>query len=185
MTHRYHEIAFTSAVQSVQEAEGSRQAYARATEKAGPNDLFTARERDFIAARDGFYIATVSETGWPYVQFRGGPPGFVRVLDDRTLGWAEFRGNQQYVTTGNVSQDDRISLFFMDYPNRRRLKLFGRLRLDGSDALAQALAVPGYPAAVQRAALATLAGFDWNCPQHIPRRYTAEEARALFSGEGD
>lgn len=178
MTHRWHEIAFTPAVRRVQEAEGSREAYARATEKSGPNDRFTDREAAFIAARDGFYIASVSEAGWPYVQFRGGPAGFARVLDDARLGWADFRGNQQYVTVGNVAGDHRVSLFFMDYPNRRRLKLFGRLShvaVDDDPGLAAGLAPPGYKAVVQRSAVVTLAGFDWNCPQHIPQRYTLGE----------
>jgi predicted pyridoxine 5'-phosphate oxidase superfamily flavin-nucleotide-binding protein len=178
VSHRWLEIAFTPAVQRAQEAEGSREAYAKATEKAGPNERFTEREAAFIAARDGFYLASVSEAGWPYVQFRGGPPGFVRVLDEATLGWADFRGNQQYVTVGNVSQDDRVALFFMDYPSRRRLKLFGHLAYtavaDDPD-LSAALAVPGYKAAVQRSALVRLTAFDWNCPQHIPQRYTVAE----------
>lgn len=178
MTHRWHEIAFTPAVQQVQAAEGSREPYARATEIAGPNDRFTDREAAFISARDGFYLASVSETGWPYVQFRGGPPGFARVLDDIRLGWGDFRGNQQYVTVGNVSGNDRVSLFFMDYPNRKRLKLFGRLAyipVGDDSALAASLAVPGHKVVVQRSAVVTLVGFDWNCPQHIGQRYSLDE----------
>ena len=132
-----------------------------------------------IAERDGFYLATVSETGWPYVQFRGGPPGFARVLDERTVGWADFRGNQQFITAGNASAGDgRAALILMDYPNRRRLKLFGRLSFadaaDAADLLAR-LAVPGYRAKADRAAVLRLFGFDWNCPQHIPQRFTLDE----------
>jgi predicted pyridoxine 5'-phosphate oxidase superfamily flavin-nucleotide-binding protein len=178
MSHRWHEIAFTPAVRRIQVQEGSRKAYANATEKGGPNDHLTSRETEFIAARDGFYLASVSGTGWPYVQFRGGPAGLVRVLDEVTLGWADFRGNQQYVTAGNASSDDRVALFFMDYPNRRRLKLFGRLRFvpAADDAeLASKLMVPEYKAVVQRAALVELEAFDWNCPQHIPQRFTLAE----------
>lgn len=178
MSHRWHEIAFTPAVERAQEAEGSREAYAKATEKAGPNDRFTEREVGFVARRDGFYLASVSETGWPYVQFRGGPPGFVRVLGEATLGWADFRGNQQYVTVGNVEQDDRVAMFFMDYPSKRRLKLFGHLSYTAAaddPELAASLAVPGYKATVQRSALVRLTAFDWNCPQHIPQRYTVAE----------
>ena len=180
MTNRYHETAFTPAVRRLQERAGSRDAYAGAEARSGAtNDRFTAREAAFISERDGFYLATVSEAGWPYVQFRGGPLGFARVLDDRTLGWADFRGNQQFVTAGNASAGDgRAALIFVDYPNRRRLKLFGRLSFtDAADApeLAARLAVPGYRAKVDRAAVLRLVGFDWNCPQHIPQRFTVDE----------
>ena len=178
MTNRYHETAFTPAVRRLQERAGSRAAYAAGT-RGGPNDRFTAREAAFISERDGFYLATVSEAGWPYVQFRGGPLGFARVLDDRTLGWADFRGNQQFVSAGNASSGDgRASLILVDYPNRRRLKLFGHLSFaDAADApdLLSRLAVPGYRAKADRAAVLRLVGFDWNCPQHIPQRFTLDE----------
>lgn len=176
MTHRYHETAFTPVVQRLQEKAGSREAYARAGQRS--NDRFTDREDGFIAARDGFYLASVSETGWPYVQFRGGAVGFVQVLDATTLGWADFRGNQQFVTAGNVAADDRVALFFMDYPNRRRLKLFGHLAYtDAADEpeLAARLAIPGYRAKVDRVAFVRLEAFDWNCPQQIPQRFTLAE----------
>lgn len=163
----------------LQERAGSRAAYAGAGERGGANDRFSASETRFVSERDGFYLATVSETGWPYVQFRGGPVGFARVLDDRTLGWADFRGNQQFVTAGNASAGDgRVALILVDYPNRRRLKLFGHLSFtDAADApdLAARLLVPGYRARVDRAAVLRLAGFDWNCPQHIPQRFTVDE----------
>jgi uncharacterized protein len=180
VTNRYHETAFTPAVRRLQERAGSRGAYAAAEARQGStNDRFTAREAQFIAERDGFYLATVSETGWPYAQFRGGPPGFARVLDERTLGWADFRGNQQLVSAGNAcAGDGRAALILMDYPNRRRLKLFGHLSFaDAADApdLVARLAMPGYRARVDRAAVLHLAGFDWNCPQHIPQRFTVDE----------
>lgn len=181
MTNRYHETAFTPAVRRLQERAGSREGYAAlASAAAGDaHGRFTAREAQFIAERDGFYLATLSETGWPYVQFRGGPPGFARVLDERTLGWADFRGNQQLVSAGNASAGEgRAALILMDHPNRRRLKLFGRLSFtDAADApgLAARLAVPGHRAEVDRAAVLRLEGFDWNCPQHIPRRFTLDE----------
>ncbi len=179
MTNRYHDTAFTPAVRRLQERAGSRGAYAAAGARGGSNDRFTAREARFISECNGFYLATVSETGWPYAQFRGGPPGFARVLDDRTLGWADFRGNQQFVSAGNASAGDgRAALILMDYPNRRRLKLFGHLSFaDAEDApdLAARLLVPGYRAKVDRAAVLRLTGFDWNCPQHIPRRFTLDE----------
>ena len=179
MTNRFHETAFTPAVRRLQERAGSREAYADAGGRRPPNDRFGAREAQFIAERDGFFLSTVSETGWPYVQFRGGPPGFARTLDEETLGWADFRGNQQFVSAGNASAGDgRAALILVDYPNRRRLKLFGHLSFtDAEEApdLAARLLVPGYRAKVDRAAVLRLTGFDWNCPQHIPQRFTADE----------
>jgi hypothetical protein len=178
MGHRFAEIAFTPAVQAQQEAHGSRESYRRVLEGETRNDRLEEREREFIEARDGFYLASVSETGWPYVQYRGGPPGFLRVLDERTLGWADFRGNRQYVTTGNVGGDDRVALILMDYANRRRLKILGhaeRVEVGGDEGLATELAVPGYRAVVEAAVRVRVAGFDWNCPQHITPRFTVEE----------
>ena len=122
-------------------------------------------------------MATVSETGWPYVQHRGGPAGFVKVLDEKTLGFADFRGNRQYVSVGNLATDNRVSLFFMDYPNRRRLKLLGRTRMVGEDDEGELgkLIVPDYRAAVERGMLIDVEAFDWNCPQHITPRYTEND----------
>jgi uncharacterized protein len=141
-------------------------------------DRFTDVEREFIAARDSFYIATVAENGWPYVQHRGGPPGFLRVLDDRTLGFADFRGNRQYISLGNLNVDNRAALFLMDYPNRRRMKMLSHVEIkelkDDSE-LAQKLTMPGYKAKIERAMLIHLENFDWNCPQHITPRFTQAE----------
>jgi predicted pyridoxine 5'-phosphate oxidase superfamily flavin-nucleotide-binding protein len=120
----------------------------------------------------------VSETGWPYVQYRGGPPGFLRVIDERTLAWADFRGNRQYVSVGNLGGDDRVSLILMDYANLKRIKLFGRaemLEVGADEGLAKQLAVSGYRAEVERAVRVHIAGFDWNCPQHITPRFTLDE----------
>ncbi len=129
LTHRFGALMFTPHVKAVQEEQGSRASYARFEAPGAPaRDRLEEREEDFIAARDSFYMATVSETGWPYVQHRGGPPGFLKVLDDRTLGFADYRGNKQYVSVGNLATDDRVSLFLMDYPNQRRLKLLGHAR---------------------------------------------------------
>jgi predicted pyridoxine 5'-phosphate oxidase superfamily flavin-nucleotide-binding protein len=178
MGNRFAEIAFTPAVQAQQEAHGSRASYARFLGGEPSNDRLSPREVEFIHARDGFYVASVGETGWPYVQFRGGPPGFLRALDERTLGWADFRGNRQYVSVGNLGRDDRVALILMDYANRRRLKILGHAELrevDGDDGPASRLAVPGYEAVVERAVLVHIAGFDWNCPQHITPRFTLEE----------
>jgi predicted pyridoxine 5'-phosphate oxidase superfamily flavin-nucleotide-binding protein len=178
MGNRFAEIAFTPAVQDQQEMHGSRAAYARQLGGEPWNDTLSSRESEFIQQRDGFYLASVSETGWPYVQFRGGPAGFLRVLDEQTIGWADFRGNRQYVSVGNVGGDDRVALILMDYANRRRLKILGHAELrevGTDDGLAAQLAVPGYQAVVERAAIVHVAGFDWNCPQHITPRFTLDE----------
>ena len=182
MPHRFFDIAFTPSVKRAQEASGSRSSYARTESRPDVvSHRLTASEAAFIEARNSFYMATVSETGWPYIQHRGGPTGFVRVLDERTIGFADYRGNRQYVSVGNLTTDDRVSLFFMDYANRTRLKMFGRVRVVGLDdqaALAR-LEVPDYRAHVERGFLITVEGFDWNCPQHITERYTPEEVLAV------
>jgi len=141
-------------------------------------DRFSDAEAQFIATRDSFYLATVSESGWPYAQHRGGPPGFLRVLDDRTLAFADFRGNRQYISVGNAAANDRVALILMDYPNRRRLKIYARIEakdLNDDPALAEKLALPGYKAKPERAFLLHLEAFDWNCPQHITPRFTEAE----------
>ena len=179
MAHSYHEIAFTPTILDLQVKAGSRQGYASMSEGERYARLLTARESGFIAQRDSFYMASVSETGWPYVQHRGGPQGFMKVLDQSTIGFADYSGNRQYVSTGNFRKDDRVSLFFMDYPNRRRLKMLGRVRIVEShetDILEQ-LEDPDYPVQVERAFLITVEGFDWNCPAHITPRFTEEEVR--------
>ena len=178
----FAEIAFTPAVQALQAAHGSRGAYARMAAQGGPRDGLSARETDFLAATDSFYLASVSETGWPYVQHRGGPRGFLRVLSPARLAFADFGGNRQYVSAGNVSRDDRVSLFVMDYANRQRLKLLGHLRFEGvADAdpeLVFAVELSGYRARVERVATIEVEAFDWNCPQHITPRYTLEQVQA-------
>jgi len=183
MGHRYCEIAFTPSVNAQQTLHHSREHYARLQETADPHDRLGGREMEFIAARNSFYLASVSETGWPYVQHRGGPRGFLKVLDGRTLGFADFRGNKQYVSLGNLSQDNRVSLFFMDYANRRRLKIFGRTRwIDAARdlELIARLKDPDYPAHVERALVIDVEAFDWNCSQHITPRYSEEELSALL-----
>jgi predicted pyridoxine 5'-phosphate oxidase superfamily flavin-nucleotide-binding protein len=182
MPHRFAEIAFTPTVRKVQEQMGSRTSYARLD--GGPetiNHRLSEAEAGFIAARDSLYMATVGETGWPYIQHRGGPRGFVRVLDETTIGFADFRGNRQYVSVGNLMTDDRVSLFFMDYRNRTRLKLFGRATIVGLDdqAILSRLEAPDYRARVERGLLIKVEGFDWNCPQHITERFTLDEVRAM------
>lgn len=179
MARAFAEIAFTASVRAIQLRQGSAGAYDRVlAPEAEPADRLGSEEAAFIAARDGFYQATISETGWPYVQFRGGPPGFLRVLDERTVGYADFRGNRQYVSVGNLAVNDRVALILVDYPNRARLKLFGHARtVETADdpALVELLHVAGYRGRPERAVLVTVAGFDWNCQQHIPQRFTARE----------
>lgn len=178
MSRAYSDIAFTPAVRGMQTRMGSRSSYSRLDEAEDRRDALTEREAEFIAERDGFYQATVSETGWPYVQFRGGPAGFLKVLDARTLGYADFRGNLQYISVGNLEGNDRVSLMLMDYANQRRLKILGRVRLvsAGDDpALLARLRLPQYRAQVERAFVITVEAFDWNCPQHITPRFTEAE----------
>ncbi|MEE4191148.1 MAG: pyridoxamine 5'-phosphate oxidase family protein [Halieaceae bacterium] len=180
MAHSYHEIAFTPTILDLQSQDGSRDNYAAMSEGSRYANRLTEREGAFIGERDSFYMASVSETGWPYVQHRGGPKGFMKVLDEKTIGFADYSGNRQYVSTGNFRKDDRVSLFFMDYPNRRRLKMLGRVRIVEShetDILEQ-LEDPDYAVQIERAFLITVDGFDWNCPAHITPRFTEEEVRA-------
>jgi predicted pyridoxine 5'-phosphate oxidase superfamily flavin-nucleotide-binding protein len=172
-------IAFTPAVRARQTEEGSREAYAPLDlPEADSGDRLGPAEAAFISERDGFYQATVSETGWPYVQFRGGPRGFLKVLDEKTLAYADFRGNRQYISSGNLKENDRVSLILMDYPNRRRLKVWARARqIDAKDDpnLIATLREDGYRGLPERAVVLTIEALDWNCPQHIPKRYTLEE----------
>ena len=179
MTHRFADIAFTDSVKAVQEQYGSRDHNERLQTNFGPNDELGQKEVSFIAQRDTFYVATVSESGWPYVQHRGGPAGFLKVLGPNTLAYADFRGNTQLISTGNVAGDDRCSLILMDYPKRRRLKILGHMRVQNArDVLPEVIGkveFPDYRALIERVVTIEVAAFDWNCPQHITRRYTEQE----------
>ena len=172
MARAFAEIAFTPSVLAAQEQQGSAGSFARfLSAEADGGDRLTAAEMAFIAARDGFYQATVSETGWPYVQFRGGPPGFLRVLDERTIAYADFRGNRQYVSAGNLAGDDRISLILMDYPNRRRIKIWGTAKVVEDDpALLARLTDDDYRGKPERAIVFQIEAWDINCRQHIRPR---------------
>lgn len=174
----FTKIAFTPSVRAVQSLQGSRASYARMERDGEGGHEFSALEVDYIQARDGFYQATVSETGWPYVQFRGGPAGFLKVIDPKTLGYADFRGNRQYISVGNINADGRMALILMDYPNRRRLKIWGRARVvhvsDDPELLSR-LEMPAYRARIERAMVIDVQAFDWNCPQHITPRFTEAE----------
>ena len=184
MASAFADITFTPSVKAAQSLYGSREANRgfELSENAG-NEL-GEREAEFIAERDSFYQATVSESGWPYVQHRGGAVGFLKVLNERTIGFADFRGNRQYLSVGNINADERISLILMDYPNRRRLKLWGRARIiherDNPELIAQ-LEVPTYRAHIERGILIHIEAIEWNCPQHITPRYSKAEVEKLIS----
>lgn len=185
MSHAFFDLAFTPQVRAMQTRQGSRDAYSRFDDgepaqrgKLGP------REATFIAERDGFYQATVGETGWPYVQFRGGLKGFLQVLDEQHIAYADFRGNVQYISSGNLQGNDRVALILMDYARQERLKILGRARLitmDEDPALMGRLRHPGYDGMVERAVVITVEAFDWNCPKHITPRYTEAEVQALMA----
>ncbi|MCP9988014.1 pyridoxamine 5'-phosphate oxidase family protein [Streptomyces sudanensis] len=178
MTSRYGQLLFTPAVREHQERHGSRRNYEHMTAGPAHADRLTRDEAGFAATRTSFYLASTSSTGWPYVQHRGGPPGFLQALDEKTLAFADYRGNKQYITTGNLDTDDRVALLLMDYPSRSRLKILGRARTAGVEEwpeAAGALLPGGYRAAVERIVLIDVEAYDWNCPQHIEPRYTAAE----------
>ena len=178
MAHQYVQLAFTESVRQIQTEMGSRNGYAKMDLGEDYNHLLSQNEADFIHARDSFYLASVGETGWPYMQHRGGPKGFIQVIDQSTIGFADFKGNRQYVSTGNFRTNNRVSLFFMDYPNRRRLKMMGRIELiDDSNKelmakLESASGSNGYRGRVERGFIIHIEGFDWNCPQHITPRFS-------------
>ncbi|MGV1947694.1 MULTISPECIES: pyridoxamine 5'-phosphate oxidase family protein [unclassified Agrobacterium] len=177
MSYGFMDIAITPSVRRAQAEMGADHFW---SDFKGHRefDRFTAQETAFIAQRDSFYMASVSETGWPYVQHRGGPAGFLKVLDDRTLAFVDYRGNHQYITTGNLTENDRTCLFLIDYPARTRLKIYARaekLALDADPVLTEAITDGAYGAKAERIFRLKLEAFDWNCPQHIVPRYTQAE----------
>jgi hypothetical protein len=201
MGRRFHELTFTPLVQQEQQKHGSREQYARADQAAKPGDAIGPQEEAFLLARDSFYMASVSEAGWPYVQHRGGAAGFLRVLSPKLLGFADLRGNKQYISLGNLRHEDRVALFLMDYPHQTRLKILGRVeaievgagigtgtgkgRGAGTEQDARiAELLPrlefvdpetGKAATPEHILLIHVEAVDWNCPQHITPRYTLEE----------
>jgi predicted pyridoxine 5'-phosphate oxidase superfamily flavin-nucleotide-binding protein len=184
MGRRFAELAFTPLVKRQQQQHGSRHLYEQVERSSDLGDQLGPDEQAFIRERDGFYMASVSETGWPYIQYRGGEKGFLHVIDARTLGFADLRGNTQYISVGNLQHDDRVALFFMDYPNQSRLKILGRARIHEGDAearkLIEELRVPGEKSPAERAVLIHVEAFDWNCPQHITPRYSEAELAKLL-----
>ncbi|MDP9901992.1 pyridoxamine 5'-phosphate oxidase family protein [Variovorax ginsengisoli] len=177
MAYGFMDIASTPSVRAAQAAMGADRLW-QDFEGHRAFDRFTENEAAFIAERDSFYMATVSETGWPYVQHRGGQRGFLKVIDDRTLAFADYRGNRQYISTGNLEATDRASLFLMDYARRARLKIYAHIKvvaLDADPALTALVTVPGDKAKLERIFRVRLEAFDWNCPQHITPRFTEDQ----------
>jgi uncharacterized protein len=184
MAYTFGSLVFTPAVKALQEKYGSRRQYAKLEASGASATRLGPKEREFIAERDSFYMATVGSTGWPYIQHRGGPRGFLKVVDDGTLAFADFRGNKQYVSAGNLATDDRVALILVDYPRQTRLKVLGRARTAEGKAAEAILATvndPGYDAVVERALVIGVEAFDWNCPQHITPRFTVEEIRDVLA----
>lgn len=182
MGHKFAEFMFTPSVKKMQSEQGSRNSYAKVENGSDFNQFLSEHEAEFIAQRDSFYMASVSESQWPYVQHRGGPKGFIRVLDTSTLGFSDFRGNRQYVSAGNFRSNNRVSLIFMDYLNKRRLKLIGRISVvDDSDLeTLSKLSVDLKEAKTERSFLIHVDAYDWNCPKYITPRFSEEEVKKLI-----
>lgn len=184
MARAFAEITFTESVKAAQTLYGSRENNRGFELAEDPRNTLGAAEAEFIHARDSFYQATVGEKGWPYVQHRGGAAGFIKVLDERTLGYADFRGNRQYISVGNIHADERISLIFMDYANQRRLKIWGRAKVvheSENPSLIAQLENPNYRARIERALVIHVEAYEWNCPQHITPRFTEAEIKELIA----
>ena len=185
MGRRFQELAFTSLVKDQQLQHGSRRQYERMEQSSPQGDVLGPAEQAFLQLRDSFYMASVSETGWPYVQHRGGHSGFVHIINPSLIAFADLRGNKQYVSLGNLQHDSRVALFFMDYPHETRLKILGRVEIHENDAEAPALLASlrtHDPADIpERAILIHVEAFDWNCPQHITPRYTVEELQEALA----
>lgn len=178
MPNAFATISFTDSVKAAQTRYGSRENNQHFELSDNPHNEIGAFEKEFIEARDSFYMATISENGWPYVQHRGGPVGFMQVLDARTIGFADFKGNRQYISVGNLNANSRTSLILMDYPNRRRLKLWGTTRIiheTEEPELIKRLEIPSYKGRVERGIVITIEAIEWNCPQHITPRYSETE----------
>ena len=170
------DVAFTSAVKAIQSQKGSRQSYARMEKGDGWQTTITPELAEFVAGLDMFYLGTANAAGQPYIQYRGGSPGFLRVIDDQTFGFADFGGNRQYITLGNLAENPKAFLFLMDYANSQRIKVWGTARVvEGDKALEDQLRDPSYPGKVERVILFTVEAWDVNCQQHIHQRYSQRQ----------
>ena len=182
MPDRYLEIATTDAVKQLQERWGSRATYGRFESGPDRHHQLGPEEIAFIEAQDSFFLASINEAGWPYVQHRGGPPGFLKILGENQLGFPDFRGNRQYLSFGNLLRNPKVSLFLIDYPARTRLKIFGHATLAEGDALPQELrelSASESNAKVERGIVIQVEAFDWNCPKYIVPRYTVDQVRGV------
>lgn len=182
MPNNFATISFTKSVKEAQTQYGSRELNKRFELSENPRNELGDIEKVFITARDSFYIATISENNWPYVQHRGGLPGFIKVLDQRHIAFADFRGNRQYLSVGNLNANPNTSLILMDYPNRRRLKLWGTSEVKDADdtpELISQLTNRDYKANIERAIVIKIEAIEWNCPQHITPRYSEHEVDNL------
>ncbi len=180
MTRPISDIAFTPAVKAAQQQRGSREVYGKMEQRGGWHDRVTTELAEFVAQRDSFYLGTATADGQPYIQHRGGPKGFLKVLDERTLAFADFVGNAQYISIGNLDENDKAFIFLMDYPNRRRIKVWGTAQVVEDDAeLLARLTDSNYRGKPQRAFVFHVQAWDINCPQHIKPRWTEEEVGPL------
>jgi predicted pyridoxine 5'-phosphate oxidase superfamily flavin-nucleotide-binding protein len=176
------DVAFTPSIKAVQTRKGSRDAYRRMEERGSWQTRITPDLAAFIAAQTSIFFATASAEGQPYIQHRGGPPGFLRVLDDKTIGFVDFSGNRQYITQGNLADNPKAHLFLMDYAHRRRIKIWGEARVvEGDAALVAALMPDGYKARPEQVILFTVSAWDANCAQHIPQRFDAADVAAALA----
>ena len=176
------DVAFTDAVKQLQARNGSRDTYAKVEARGGWSDRITPQLADFIARQNSFYLATVNAEGQPYIQHRGGPRGFLKPIDDQTLAMADFRGNRQFISQGNLLESRKAFIFLMDYANRRRIKIWGEAwMIEGDDALLQSVMPEGYAAAAERVLLFKVSAWDPNCPQHIPRKIDADDVEAMLA----
>ena len=183
MAKNYASLAFTDAVKEIQEKQGSRCSYARMEQNSYVDGL-TENEIIFISGRDSFYMATIGENSYPYIQHRGGPKGFIKVLDTKRLGIVDFKGNAQYISVGNIATHNNVALIMVDYPARARLKLYAKARiveLQDDPALHAQLDLEGYKFRPERMMLFDVEAYDWNCPQHITPRYTAAEINEVLA----
>ena len=176
------DIAFTDTVKQLQTRNGSREAYAGMEARGGWSDRITSPLAEFIARQNSFYLATVNAEGQPYIQHRGGPRGFLKPIDEHTLAMADFRGNRQFISQGNLLDSGKAFIFLMDYANRRRIKIWGEARMiEGDEALLQAVMPEGYTAVPERVLLFRVSAWDPNCPQHIPRKIDADEVDSMLA----
>ena len=184
MGYPFGSLVFTPAIKALQERYGSRRQYAKLESSGKGRDALGAEESEFLGERDSFYMASVGAGGWPYIQHRGGPKGFLKVIDEHTIAFADFRGNKQFISTGNVTTDDRVALIAVDYPGRVRLKLLGHAQLFEGAQAAEWIARTGdsqYDATIERVFVIRVEAFDWNCPQHITPRFTESQIRQVLT----